>query len=522
MIEAISHGRDVLWIGPCNIGKSAVSSVPATISALNLLPTFCDKHVFLLVPTVAVLLSLRSEHTRYQHPYRMVTPGHGIDEKMTLLQAFQAKDATLVVCHPSKLVSMFKLKAEDDDADDLDTMALIQNINKSTNLGSKWIVIFDEIHTYFTMPYDSYNQSVILVKSFFPNAHLKVGCTATLPLGENALDVVHEKLKQRKNCFVLIESSRRPEIQRVVVTPSSHLVQMREKEYLENHSVPIAAGQHDWAIVNNGVHVVYASDEKGAKAFIKVYLKTYPGCTKEEVGLMLGSTKQSKADQTAVFDLIMFGTINLVVVTCMLALGANIHKIISLQILCDPYDGITLEQLLNRVLRGKFRAGFVVIMVSVTHFNSDFQNVRHDTPGNYAADISRKRLMRDIVLSASCQHSILDKYNPHLQIDGVLTSSSVAPPFTCGNRNMCLACQLGVDLDVDVSRDGWIVLLAVKETLGYLPATILEGLLKGVEGKNRFSDLGMHYFEKIYECNTDDFKCRGMLRHGIRSQVIIL
>jgi hypothetical protein len=264
-------------------------------------------------------------------------------------------------------------------------------------------------------------------------------------------------------------------------------VQMTDQEFLKNHAVPIANRLHDWAITNDGVHVVYACDEKTAKSFIKFYLKQYPGCKESEVGLMLGSAKQSRAEQNNVFDLITQGTITLLEATCMLALGANIFRIISLQMLSNPYDGITIEQLLNRVMRGRSRAGLgiVLIMVSVKDFDSDFTDVRHNSLQIYATDISRKRLMRDILLSDCCQHLILDKYNPPLQIDGVL-SESPSEPFTCGN--MCLSCQFGIDRNVDVSRDGWIILLAVKETLGYLPAKVLAALLKG--GKLAFNRIG--------------------------------
>ena len=511
--------RDVIWCAGCNAGKSIVYYGPAILSSLKLLGQENTK-ILLLVPTNAIMTSIQRESKCY--PIRLVTPGHEPDVKLSLPAAL-ASEANLIVCHPSKLLSMCGIQPDGKPKwkTAAERLNHIRNLNRTLVSGSSIILVADEVHTYFTVPYPGFKRALQMIKEFLPNCISKVSCTATLVLGESSLTTVKSAFDMRPDTYMRVESSQRLNIQRLIVNTASHMDQKvfkgKGSSFISEYLVHEVQKLHAWALSQNGAVLIYAGTHDWATTFRDKYIAEFPGVPDEDIKILLGSRKQKPEDQEISFNAVDVGDASLLIATSVISMGATIRKLIAAVVADTPYCGVALEQIIGRIKRGcqddaANNIGVVFCAFPSTSIESDFQNVSRDSLVSYEVDMARKRLLREIAYSTNCAHWHLDHFLPAFQEDGVPVEKSFLP---CGT---CIPCMYGTE-KINVSRDAYVIFSAVKETCGLLPGNILSLLLTGCKID---TSLGSDYFEHIYKISEKSFYCYAALKHCVTVQVMAI
>jgi hypothetical protein len=133
-----------------------------------------NKRTLVVVPTTLLLNTMMLKFSKYS--FLVVSPGHGLNKKLSTLEAFQGKAVMIVLC-PSRLVEFLGYDSKTGKAKD-EEICVQKTRSDALESFIGGFGVWDEAHAYPGSPFVSNSMLMVLIRFFFPNMR-KIALTAT-------------------------------------------------------------------------------------------------------------------------------------------------------------------------------------------------------------------------------------------------------------------------------------------------------------------------------------------------------
>jgi hypothetical protein len=507
--EIIFKRRSGYMGAPTDWGKSVIPVAAAICGNLGLAGLRNERSLF-LVPTHAVAMNMAESVQGLS--FTTCHPGVGSHSKMSTLEAIKNQPDLCIMCY-ARFISMLGFNTTD--GTKLDTGKSIKLKKAATKYFSHAYIAVDEVHLLVMWnKYPACSLLASILDASLPYA-VKYFMTATSIFSEaRKTQYLQRSLRLPKNHFYFIDSTIRPDVQKIIVNVDVILDKKSAESCDKRISLYImdeVRKLHIFAKSSGVILMVVFPNPGMCIKFRQNYVIKYR-LDRDAIPLVLGTKDQSTEQRSESFAIIGGGECSIFIGSPAVLQGVTLRKVcIGVQI-CQPYGGYSEHQASGRIHRTNcfpphFPYGYSIVFISSSDMWSDDRRLCGNEEEGRQVEIAGRMIMRDMASSSQCA-----------QLHGIQHRQPIMTTDTeLGPCRICLACCNG-SVDVNVSNDAHAVFLAVIESRGLLNPKRLANLLVG----DRQLLKQCEAYESCYDRSMTSFVTYGFLKCASVGVVYIL